>query len=408
MSATLASAPPKAGTPRTAPPSPASSAAQPLGNAPALPRISRLAAHALNRAYAWPEPFLFSCAQGDYALRWQADAEVRAPGRIYTFRFGPAEGRFVLDSIGEHALIGEAARDSVPAEIRCALMADALAPLIDALERRTRQRIELGARLSGSLAGDDLARDQDALRFCVTKRDTDWRCHGALRFTEERYLGLACPAEPPALQLERTDFDTLPVALRFVLGSTMLSLAELHSIARGDIIGIERWQPSGQALRCTATTKEGHVTVSARAVGSRIVIDHIEENPVTSIPRPDAPDGPAAHVSTANASNASNASNAAASDPLAGKADTAPAKELGLTRIDALEVRVTFELDERSMPLAQLKALKSGYVIELEQPLNQSTVQIRANGALVGQGHLIAVGNKLGVRVSRFSENGDE
>ncbi|MGN6233160.1 MAG: type III secretion system cytoplasmic ring protein SctQ [Trinickia sp.] len=401
MSATLASVPPKAGTARTAPPTPASVATQPLGTASALPRISPLAAHALNRAYAWPSPFAFAVAQGHYELRWQADAEVRAPGHVYAFRFGPAEGCFVLDSIGEHALIGDAATDSVPAEIRCALIADALAPLIDVLERRTRQRIELGVAPTEPPSKNELIRDHDALRFCVTRPDSEWRCCGALRFTEERFLGLACPAEPPPPTLADTDFDQLPIALRFVLGSTMLSIAELHSIARGDIIGIERWQSLGQALRCTATTNEGHVTVSARAVGSRIVIDQIEENPVTSSSRPDAP--------AAAAAPATHASNAIPGDAQAGDAGSAFAEEPGaLTRIDALEVRVTFELDERSMPLAQLKALKSGYVIELEQPLNQSTVHIRANGTLVGQGHLIAVGNKLGVRVSRFSESGDE
>lgn len=398
MPATLASAPPKASPPRATPPSPASGNAQPLGHAPALPRISALAAHALNRAYAWPAPLAFTIALGAYELRWQADVQVKAPGHVYPFRFGPAEGHFVLDSIGEHALIGDAATDSVPAEIRCALIADALAPLIDALEARTRQRIELAGARGGTPMKDELAREHDALRFCVTKPGTEWRCFGALRFTEERFLGLACPAEPPSPTLNDTDFDTLPIALRFVLGSTMLGVGELRSIARGDIIGIERWQSFGQALRCVATTGDGYLTVSGKALGSRIIIDQIEENSVPPSTRPDAP--------AASAAPASGSPSAAdARDPSPG---SPAASDASLTHIDALEVRVTFELDDRTMPLAQLKSLKSGYVIELDQPLNQSTVHIRANGALVGHGHLIAVGNKLGVRVSRFSESLDE
>jgi type III secretion protein Q len=399
MSAPLASAPPKASTPRAAssPPSPTPGNAQPLGHAPALPRISALAAHALNRAYAWPTPFAFALALGGYELRWQADAQVKAPGHVYTFRFGPAEGHFVLDSIGEHALIGDAATQSVPAQIRCALIADALAPLMDALEARTRQRIELGAVQGSTPTRDELAREHDALRFCVTKPGTEWHCFGALRFVEERFLGLACPAEPPNPTLQDKDFDALPIALRFALGSTMLSVGELRSIARGDIIGIERWQSFGQALRCVATTSDGHVTVLGKALGSRIVIDQIEENSVPPSTRPDAP------AATALASAIPGADTTRSTSP-----DTTAPSEASLTRVDALEVRVTFELDDRTMPLSQLKALKSGYVIELDQPLNQSTVRIRANGALVGYGHLIAVGNKLGVRVSRFSEGLDE
>lgn len=395
MCATVASAPRDANAPRAASLSLPSHPGQPLAGAPGLPRVSPLAAHALNRAYAWPAPFVLALPRGPYELRWDADAELGAPGHVYTFRFGPAEGRFVLDAIGEHELIGEAAQDTVPAEIRCALIADALSPIIDALEARTRQRIELGF-VAGETPShkDDLARERDALRFCVTRPGREWRCHGALRFAEERFLGLACPEEPPPAKLEATDFDTLPITLRFVVGSTALTVAELRSIAPGDIIGIERWQSFGSALRCVATTRDGRVVVSAKAVGARIVIDQIEEIPVTSSTRSDAP-----------ASGPSSApSNAGSRDPGAGAAPAEPK----LAHVDALEVRVTFELDDRSMPLAELKALKSGYVIELDQPLNQSTVQIRANGALVGQGHLIAVGNKLGVRVSRFSENGNE
>lgn len=372
---------------RGAVPATAPGATQPLAAAAGLPRMSALAAHALNRAYAWPAPFVLDLARARYELHWRADAELSEPGRVYTFRFGPAEGRFVLDAIGEHELIGDAASDTVPGEIRCALIADALAPVIDALEARTRQRVELGiAHPHAPVHREDFARERDVLRFCVTRTGSEWRCHGALRFTEERFLGLACPAEPPRTELQATDFDTLPIALHFVVGSTMLTVAELRSIARGDIIGIERWQSHGSALRCIATTSDGYLTVSAKAIGTRIVIDHIEENPVTSSTQSDAP-APARAAPAAN---------------------NAPPSEPTLAHLDALEVRVTFELDERSMPLAELKALKSGYVIELDVPLNQSTVHIRANGALVGQGNLIAVGNKLGVRVAGFSGADDE
>lgn len=399
MCATPASALPSAGAApaagggsRAASLSTAPSAAQSLGHATILPRISSLAAHALNRAYAWPAPFALALARGNYELRWQADAELAEPGHVYTFRFGPADGRFVLDALGERELIGDAASDTVPAEIRCALIADALAPIIEALEAKTRQRIELGVLQAAIPAHkDDFAKERDALRFCITKPGSPWRCHGALRFADERYLGIACPEDPPPAKLDATDFDSLPIALNFVVGATLLSIGELQTIAPGDIIGIERWQSFGQALRCVATTRDAHLTVTAKAVGTRIVIDSIEENSVTSTTRSDA-SAPGAPASTGHAPSA---------------ADTPP-EDAKLTHLDALEVRVTFELDEQSMPLAELKALKSGYVIELDQPLNQSTVHIRANGALVGQGHLIAVGNKLGVRVSRFSEKGNE
>lgn len=377
----------------TAPP--AAVGVQPLTASTALPRISALAAQALNRAYAWTAPFALDLTRGRYELRWQADAEVGASARAYTFRFGPAEGKLVIDPIGERELIGEAASDTVPAPIRCALMADALTPVFAALEGATRQRVEFGA--DDQAGKDDISRERDALRFCVTRPGTNWLCHGALRFNEERFLGLACPQEPQAPVLGEHDFDDLPIALRISIGSTTLSVSELRDIERGDIISIQRWQSIGKALRVTATTRDQRIALTGKIMGARVVIDYIEEN---SVSPPSSSDPTAASASSLRAP-----------PPTTPPTATTPAAtgETGtaLTQLDALEVRVTFELDERSMPLRELKAIKSGYVLELDQPLNQSTVYIRANGSLVGHGHLIAVGNRLGVRVVRFSEGND-
>lgn len=377
----------------------ASSAAQPLANAAALPRVAAVAAQALNRAYAWPSPFVLALEKGRYELKWDADAQMSGPLRVYPFTFGPAEGRLVLDAIGERELIGEAASDRVPAGIRAALLADALAPVVDALERVTRQALDIG--VPDESVKDDVSHAPAALRFRVTKTGTNWHCHGALRFADERYLGIACPQDPPQPELAPGDFDALPIALRVSIGSSVLSIGELCAIAPGDIVSIEKWRSAGSGLHCTATTLDGRVTLSGKAAGTRIVIEHIEENAVADKPPGDAPaprrpaPTPVSAVAAQAAAQGNTAPSAAATPPV-------------LTRIDGLEVRVTFELDERSMPLRELKALKSGYVLELDQPLNQSTVYIRANGALVGHGHLIAVGNRLGIRIASFAEGKDE
>lgn len=386
--------------PRAAAGTASTSGAEPLGSAASLPHIGMVAARALNRAYAWPSPFALALETGNYQLRWQADAPINSPVRVYAFRFGPADGRVVFDEIGERELIGDAASHSVPVEIRCALLADALAPVFDTLEQTTRQRVEVSLPERGEFK-DDVSRARDALRFCVTKTGDTWRCYGALRFTDERYLGLVCPHDPPLASLASGDFDDLPVTFAFSLGSTSLSIADLRSIACGDIIGIERWSSAGTAMNCAGTTRDGLVRLVGKIIGARIVVEHIEEKLVAQTPPPDS--------RPARAPAATHAGGFGGTAPSAGKpadAGTPPAAGT-LTQIDALEVLVTFELDERSMPLRDLKALQSGYVLELDQPLNQCTVHIRANGALVGQGHLIAVGNRLGVRVSRFQENPD-
>jgi len=42
-------------------------------------------------------------------------------------------------------------------------------------------------------------------------------------------------------------------------------------------------------------------------------------------------------------------------------------------------------------------------VFDLEQALNRSTVRILAHGNVLGKGSLVAVGERLGVRVSDFA-----
>lgn len=381
---------------------------QSIAGAAGLPRISALAAHLLNRAYAWPEPFLFTLARGQYALRWRADTASDTLSRVYGFRFGSTQGWLALDPLGERELIGAAASDAVPADVRDALMADALAPVLDALETATRQRVEFDV-VPATLKSDDVARALDVLRFRVTRSGAGaaWHCDGALRFDDARYLALACPRDPSPPVLANDDFAGLPVTLRFTFGSTLLTVAELSSLALGDIIGIERWQSAGAALSCVATTHDERVTLTGRIMGARIVIETIEENIVT--PSPPAP----AAAASASPDGASPLTSAPGSGSSPGNtntdanADAAHAASPALTQVDALEMRVTFELGERSIALRELKTMKAGYVIELDEPLNQSAVLIRANGAVVGQGHLIAVGNRLGVRVSRLAETSD-
>ncbi len=83
----------------------------------------------------------------------------------------------------------------------------------------------------------------------------------------------------------------------------------------------------------------------------------------------------------------------------AGTAGAAPP----LDRLDALEVTLRFEVGDLAVSLGELKNIRAGHVFELGQPLNRSTVKIVVHGNVLGKGHLVAVGDQLGVRVSEFA-----
>jgi type III secretion protein Q len=356
-----------------------------LGDTTLLPRLAPQAAHALRRAYAWPRPFALEAGGAAYALRWDFNARLaEGATRRYRFRLGPASGWLLLEPLAERELIGDAADPVVPDAIRCALVADALAAVCNALARLTRHESVLLAPEPGEtpVETDDVAQ----LRFTVSKlgrpgdagqnKGADWCTHGALQFDDARFLALACPADPPPSTLGPHDFDALMVPLSFSIGTTRLTQQELKGLQHGDIIAIERWKSAGTGLACHARTRgTPGIRLTACVLGAAITIEQIQGTAVTAAtPTPDQ------HAAPGDEDN--------------------PAAALPL---DSLEVTTSFELERRTLTLAQLKALRPGFVLELDQPLNQGVIRILANGTLVGHGHLIAVGNKLGVRVAELA-----
>ena len=68
---------------------------------------------------------------------------------------------------------------------------------------------------------------------------------------------------------------------------------------------------------------------------------------------------------------------------------------------DAIPVRLSFDLGEISLTLAELRALQPGQTIQLGHPL-ASAVRIRVNGALIGEGELVEIDGLLGVSVRQL------
>nr|WP_175865841.1 type III secretion system cytoplasmic ring protein SctQ [Burkholderia cepacia] len=71
--------------------------------------------------------------------------------------------------------------------------------------------------------------------------------------------------------------------------------------------------------------------------------------------------------------------------------------------IGELDLPVQFELDSVALPLAQLSSLRPGYVIELESRVSDARVRLVAHGQTIGHGELIAVADRLGVRILRMA-----
>lgn len=165
------------------------------------------------------------------------------------------------------------------------------------------------------------------------------------------------------------DEDALPVTLRAELGLTWLRAGELRALQPHDVVLLDEYLvgpqgelwlciPQGQGLRVRAEQSSYLVTQ-----GWTSLMTQTANTPEA------APD--------------------AAGEPL---------------DVEAIPVRLTFDLGERTLTLAELRRLQPGETFDLQRPLADGPVMIRANGALVGTGSLVEIDGRVGVAVATLGK----
>lgn len=345
-----------------------------LGDAPALPRATVACVRALNRLYDSARPRELVLRNVGYRLQWIHDPVIGHGAReSYRFRMGTQVGHLALDAPSTQALLGERRSDLLPRDLRYILLADALHPIVDALEKALRLHFEWQppeAEARDMVPGDP----ERAAFFVATAADDGATLRGFVQFEDDTVFEALVPADTmPRVARATHSFDTLRLPLGFTIGSTPIQLREITSIRAGDIIGIEQWSSSGAAIVVSAELGgPSGFRLFAFAEGSRITV----QQSIDSAMKQD----PAAHPQDADAS-----------------------VNLPIDRLDALEVTLRFEVGDLSLTLGELKSIRAGHVFDLGQPLNRSPVRILAHGNVLGKGYLVAVGDRLGVRVSEFA-----
>ena len=165
------------------------------------------------------------------------------------------------------------------------------------------------------------------------------------------------------------DESALPVRLRAEIGRAVLPAAELRTLGGGDVVLLDEY----------LVGPEGELWLGiAQGQGLRVRAEHssyLVTQGWTSLMTQTVPPDDAA----------------AAAEPL---------------DLDAIPVRLTFDLGDRTLPLAELRQLQPGAVFDLQRPLSDGPVMIRANGALVGTGELVEVDGRIGVRVGTLGKGG--
>lgn len=341
-----------------------------LRRARRLRRVHPAAALATNRLYGMAAFELDLGARGRARLRWCANdaggALLRSRAR-YRFRLGAQTGELVLGEPAQALLLDEPRAVELPYALRCVLVADIAGPTIAALEAASAERFEW-LPLDAALSDEPIL--ERAVSFELALAAQPGRVErGCIVWDDDAAFAALVERLPEAAAARPLSQLRLPLA--FALGETTLGLAELGGITRGDIVAVERWMPLGNAIA-------GHL-VLGRACRTSLIA-RIEDRRATLEPWKEFTMTSLAH------------------DHEAGDAAPVP-----IGRLDALEVALRFEVGQLSVSLRDLRGLAPGHVFDLAQPLERSTVRIYAHGNLLGHGHLVAVGERLGVRVAEFA-----
>ncbi len=169
--------------------------------------------------------------------------------------------------------------------------------------------------------------------------------------------------------------EDVPLRLRAEIGYTRLPADLATSLDRGDVVLMDAcWAVPDRALWLSADGRSGvHVHWPEPASGAA-------QPPQLTVLHP--------WTDTMPASSAS---------PSDTPAETTATPE-------SLPVRLSFDLGELSLTLAQLRSLQPGQTLDLGHPL-AGAVRIRANGALVGEGDLVDIDGQVGVSVRHLFAN---
>ncbi|WP_159910935.1 type III secretion system cytoplasmic ring protein SctQ [Pantoea sp. 18069] len=283
------------------------------------------------------------------------------------------------------ALLGGAALPPLAEEMQAAALAAALDDLLASLERLGRGAPQLMPLVSGqppAVLPHAFALQLDAL-------EGSQAIAGLLRSDSLGLLlmaGLASALPPRDGPLAGA---ALALALYLDIGYATLSVEELQQLGPGDVVPMAHSFVSAERVLWLQAPGAGGLHVQLPAAPMQAQAGAHET----------ALDG---------ADDAAQAAPVPAAAPfltvVQSWSHAMPALDPPLSEaasFDAIPVRLSFDLGEISLTLAELRALQPGQAIRLGHPV-ANAVRIRANGALIGEGELVEIDGLLGVSVRQL------
>ncbi|WGS47793.1 type III secretion system cytoplasmic ring protein SctQ (plasmid) [Burkholderia sp. JSH-S8] len=331
---------------------------------------------------------------------WRAALDERPrferPG-VLDLRWNGATARVAIDLAAFPALDVVAApaldaRGDASVSLRTALASALLAPLVAAFAAAGLDDVTIGGLRAVNAAALDATRcvlsfalDGVPMRCALLDARTPWLDALAARVRGER------PCDAAGL-LARV---RLPGRVR--LGSRRLPLAVLRSLRPGDVL-----LDMAPAALGAAQAGPLHAWWGARRATQWHATVLIEGTTMTMIETPDTADDLDEPIVAGDLPADSQADS---QEDLPD--DDAPGAAPERADLGDVDLPVHVEIDTLSLSIAELAALRPGYVLELPLAARDVPVRLVAYGQAIGGGRLVAVGAHLGVRIDRMAGDDD-
>ncbi len=195
--------------------------------------------------------------------------------------------------------------------------------------------------------------------------------------------GRVALANPLRGSVTRRPFDAdsriqrLPLTIPVTVDRLWLSPGQLQDLTIGSVICIRR--AAFLDIGARLTLRIGATTLIARAAATKLTIVAVNYGPRSF-----------SHLKEATMSEEGNESR----NELVRNDDHVPVDVAGMP------VELCFHAGCLTTSYAEIRAVRPGYVFDLGQRLRDQTIDITANGALIGRGELVAIGEQIGVRLT--------
>jgi type III secretion system YscQ/HrcQ family protein len=198
-------------------------------------------------------------------------------------------------------------------------------------------------------------------------------------------------------RLPKADLSALEISLSFCLWSEDFPLGLLRQAETGDVIRLSAPSvPLSERFALTLEAYDRPLWAAALADGIITITGSLAGTNTKDIAMPAATLDPA----SADPGPAQGMPPKPATPATGNPGDTGAG--LSASEIDALEVRLTLELEERRITVGELATLTPGHTFSDVASL-ASPVTLKVNGSAVGKGRLVQVGDRLGVMITALS-----